>query len=264
MIRHLRIGKLYLSHAIHLRSRYRIHSPFVFEFYKQVISDRTVHPAFEQIEKVRRDLLSRYRFIKKVDLGAKAGEMPFSQRFVRVKDIARHSSVSRRKGEFLFRLTAWFKPRTIIELGTSFGISTMYMAMGYRNSRITTIEGCPDTVSIAGHNFNRLGISNIEEICGNFNDILPALLNRSKTVDMVFFDGNHKKEATLKYFDLCLEHVHNNTIFVFDDIHWSKGMMEAWENIRQHPSVVVSIDLFSMGIVFFRKELSKEDFILRF
>jgi predicted O-methyltransferase YrrM len=81
---------------------------------------------------------------------------------------------------------------------------------------------------------------------------------------MVFFDGNHKKEATLRYFDMCLSHIHNNSILLFDDIHWSKGMKEAWENIRQHPSVVVSIDLFSMGIVFFRKELSKQDFVLRF
>jgi predicted O-methyltransferase YrrM len=181
-----------------------------------------------------------------------------------VKDIARYSSVSPRKGQFLYRLVSHFKPRTVVELGTSFGISTMYMAMGYRNSHIITMEGCPDTVSIAGHNFNRLGLGNIEEVCGNFDQKLPDILNRVGTADMIFFDGNHKKEATLRYFDMCLSHIHNNSILLFDDIHWSKGMKEAWENIREHPSVVVSIDLFSMGIVFFRKELSKEDFVLRF
>ncbi len=264
MIKRARLGGLYLKHVLSIRSKFRIHSPFVYGLYKNVISDRTPNPDFEHIEKIRRDLLTRYRFIKKVDLGARAGEMQISQRFVRVKDIARYSSVSRRKGQFLYRLTGYFKPRTIIELGTSFGISTMYLALGYRNSRVITVEGCKDTVSIASHNFNRLGVSNIEEVCGSFDSKLPELLEQLGTVDMVFFDGNHKKEATLRYFDLCLGHIHNNSILLFDDIHWSNGMKEAWENIRQHPSVTVSIDLFSMGIVFFRKELSKEDFVLRF
>ena len=264
MIRKVRLVGRYLLHVLAMRSRYRIHSPFVYDFYRNVISDRTPSADFLQIEAVRKELLHRYRFIKKVDLGARAGDLPFSQRFVRVKDIARYSSVSARKGQFLYRLVAHFKPRTIIELGTSFGISTMYMAMGYRNARIITLEGCHDTAGIAGHNFNRLGLSNIEEVCGNFDTKLPEILERVGTVDLVFFDGNHKKEATLRYFDQSFSHIQNNTIFLFDDIHWSKGMKEAWENIREHPSVSVSIDLFSMGIVFFRKELSKEDFVLRF
>lgn len=264
MIRKAKIAGRYVKHVISMRSKFRIHSPFVYDLYKNVISDKSASPDFQTIENLRKDLLSRYRFIKKVDLGANAGELPFSQRFVRVKDIARNSSVSPRKGQFLYRLVKHFKPRTIIEMGTSFGVSTMYLAMGYRNSRVITMEGCPDTVSIASHNFNRLGLSNIEEVCGNFDEKLPDILKRLGNVDMVFLDGNHKKEATLRYFEMCLEHTHNNTILLFDDIHWSKGMKEAWENIREHPSVMVSIDLFAMGIVFFRKELSKEDFVLRF
>jgi predicted O-methyltransferase YrrM len=138
------------------------------------------------------------------------------------------------------------------------------MAMGYPNCHIYTVEGCTDTLHIATHNFSRLGLGNIQEICGSFDDILPVLLTRLGNVDLFLCDGNHKKEATLKYFDECLSHSQNNSIFVFDDIHWSRGMKSAWENIRQHPSVRVSIDLFSIGIIFFRRELSKEDFILRF
>lgn len=253
-----------MSHVLQQRSRFRIHSPFVYNFYKEVLCAKATAPEFGMIENIREDLLSRYRFIKKVDLGARSRDMNTSQRFVRVKDIARNSSVSRRKGEFLYRLVSHYKPRTIIELGTSFGISTMYLASGYRNSQIATIEACRDTISIAKHNFNRLGIANITEIIGNFDEQLPGILTSMGTVDMVFFDGNHKLEPTLRYFDLCLGHAGNNTIFVFDDIYWSKGMKQAWENIRQHPSVKVSIDLYTMGIVFFRKELSKEDFILRF
>jgi len=264
MIEKLQFVLQYLFHLLHVRSVYRIHSPFVYNFYQTILGDKTHYPEYDQVEAIRKDLLSRARFIKRVDLGARSIEFPYSQRFVRVRDIASHSSVSPAKGAFLFRLVRHYKPRCIIELGTAFGISSMYMALGYRNSQIITIEGCTDTLHIATHNFSRLGISNIREYCGNFDNLLPEVLKSRKNVDLVFFDGNHKKEATLRYFDACLDHIHNNTIFVFDDIHWSKGMKQAWENIRQHPSVTLSIDLFSLGLVFFRKELSKEDFILRF
>lgn len=264
MIEKLKFLFQYLFHLFRVRSKFHIHSPFVYNFFKYVLDDNTPYHDYEQIEKIRKDLLSRARFIKRIDLGARSIAFPYSQRFVRVRDIARKSSVSAKKGQLLFKLVKHYKPRTIIELGTAFGISSMYMAMGYRNCTLYTMEGCNDTIHIASHNFSRLGLGNIHEICGNFDDLLPELLHQHETVDLVFFDGNHKKEATLRYFDACLSHIHNNTIFVFDDIHWSRGMRLAWENIRQHPSVKVSIDLFALGIVFFKDELSKEDFILRF
>lgn len=264
MIERIKYLFLYLFHQLKVRSKYRIHSPFVYNFTKYVLNNQTQYPDYEQIEKVRQDLLSRARFIKRVDLGARSIAFPYSQRFVRVRNIARKSSVTSKKGQFLYKLVRHYKPRTVIELGTAFGISSMYMAMGYRNSHIYTVEGCRDTLDIATHNFTRLGLGNIKEIRGNFDEVLPVILQDIETVDLVFIDGNHKEDSTRRYFDECLSHVQNNTIFVFDDIHWSKGMKTAWENIRQHPSVKVSIDLFTIGVVFFREELSKEDFILRF
>jgi len=264
MIREAKLAGLYMKHIFTMRSSFRIHSPFVYSIYKYVISDRSSNPDFAHVEALRKDLLSKYQFIKKVDLGAGAGNLPLYQRFARVKDIARKSSVSPRKGELLYRLVSFFKPVTIVELGTSFGISTMYMALGCRKSHIITMEGCHDTALIAIRNFHRLGLSNIETVTGTFDEKLPEVLDKLGKVDLVFIDGNHKKEATIHYFDMCLDHMQNDTIIVFDDINWSKGMNDAWKNIREHPSVKVSIDLFHLGMVFFRKELSKEDFILRF
>ena len=264
MINRLHMLFQYLFNQIRSQSRFKIHSPFVYNLYKYVIQERTQYPDFQQIEHVRQDLLSRQRFIKKTDLGARSGDDPFSQHFVRVKDIARKSSVSPRKGEFLYKLVRHYKPRTIIELGTAFGISAMYMAKGYPNSQVITLEGCSDTLNIASHNFSRLGIPNIEERCGNFNELLGQTLKKCGTVDLVFFDGNHKEEATMRYFDLCLRHANNYSIFIFDDISWSEGMRRAWEEIKKDPMVTVTVDLFTLGIVFFRKELSKEDFVLRF
>lgn len=204
MIEKLKFLYQYLIHLFTVRSKYRIHSPFVYNFFKYVLDDQTQYPDFEQIEKVRADLLSRARFIKRVDLGARTIAFPYSQRFVRVRDIARRSSVSPKKGQLLYKLVKHYKPRCIIELGTAFGISSMYMAMGYRNSHIYTIEGCHDTLEIATHNFGRLGLGNIQEAYGNFDTLLPEILEKTENVDLVFFDGNHKKEATLTYFDECL------------------------------------------------------------
>ncbi len=80
---------------------------------------------------------------------------------------------------------------------------------------------------------------------------------------LLFIDGNHQKEATLAYFEKLLPTVHNDSVMIFDDIHWSKGMEEAWEIIKQHSEVRVTIDTFQWGLVFFRREQEKEHFVIR-
>jgi predicted O-methyltransferase YrrM len=79
----------------------------------------------------------------------------------------------------------------------------------------------------------------------------------------VFVDGNHQKEATLRYFKLCLPKVHENSLLIFDDIYWSRGMKEAWNEIKAHPEVTVTVDLFWIGLVYFRKGQVKEDFVIK-
>jgi predicted O-methyltransferase YrrM len=149
-------------------------------------------------------------------------------------------------------------------LGTSLGISTIYLAMGLPQGHITTIEGCPRTAELAANNFNILGLTNIDLITGSFEKKLPDLLEHLAKIDLVFIDGNHRKEPVLHYFYQCLQHIHDDSVIIFDDIHWSKEMEEAWKVIREHPSVTITIDLFRMGLVFFKEGLSKEDFILHF
>jgi predicted O-methyltransferase YrrM len=161
-------------------------------------------------------------------------------------------------------LVKHFQPVNLLELGTSLGISTAYMSKASPTKKIITIEGSENIANIAIDNFNRLNISNIQVITGNFDIQLPKLLQNTSTFDFVFFDGNHRKQPTLSYFELCLQHKHNDSVFVFDDIHWSDEMEEAWESIKQSPEVTVTIDLFFIGLVFFRKESTKEHFIIRF
>jgi predicted O-methyltransferase YrrM len=183
---------------------------------------------------------------------------------VRVKDIVRHSSVSKKYGEFLFRLVRHYKPASLLELGTSLGISTIYLGLAAPESRIITIEGCIDSANLARENFEKAGLKNITVITGTFEEKLETSLGEMPSPDLIYLDGNHRKEPTLAYFEHCLPHVHANTVFVLDDIHWSAGMEAAWNIIRNHPRVTACIDIYHMGIVFFREGLSRETFTLRY
>ena len=254
----------YLKHAVRAQSKFHLHSPFVFGFYQNVLKDEHTYIQYRVVNRLRKELETVSRFIKRKDMGARCKDYPCDQRFVRVKDIIHHSSVTRKKGEFLFRLIREYNPASIIELGTSLGISTIYFGLAAPDSRIITIEGCLDSANLARENFEKTGLKNIHVITGNFEDKLAVALADLPAPDLVFFDGNHRKEPTLAYFDQCLPHVHPGTIFIFDDIHWSAGMEDAWNTIRRHAKVKVSIDLYHMGIIFFKEELSKEDFTIRF
>jgi predicted O-methyltransferase YrrM len=254
----------YLKHAVHAQSKYHIHSPFVFGFYQNVLKDEHTYIQYRVVNRLRKELETVSRFIKRKDLGARCKDFPCDQRFVRVKDIVHHSSVNRKKGELLFRLIREYNPSSILELGTSLGISAIYFGLAAPESQIITIEGCLDSANLARENFMKTGLKNVHVLTGDFEDMLAVALKEMPAPDLVFFDGNHKKNPTLNYFNQCLQHTHPGTIFIFDDIHWSSGMEEAWNVIRQHPQVKVSIDIYHMGIVFFREELSKEDFTIRF
>jgi len=262
MISHFHPVVGFIKHSFSVKSKYKVHSPFAYRFNNEVIRNGIDYPQYSHVERIRKDMIGHSRFIKRRDMGARAKVVPYDQRFVRVKDIARKSSVSSKKGHFLFRLTRDMNPQNILEFGTAFGISSLYMATAAPKSRIITIEGCLDSAHLAQENFEKAGIRNIKVIAGTFEDKLAKIWEDMPTIDLVFFDGNHKKEPTLLYFNECLQHIHPNTVFVFDDIHWSSEMESAWKVIKRHSGVKVTFDLFYMGVVFFKEELSKEDYIL--
>jgi len=164
----------------------------------------------------------------------------------------------------LYRIIQFYKPKNILELGTSLGISTSYLAKADVNAQVFTFEGCPETAKIAEENFENQNIKNTSITLGDFNLTLTKKLKEIKTIDLAFIDGNHQEKPTVAYFKKCLEYANNDTIFVFDDIHWSDGMQNAWKYIKAHHSTTLTIDLFFVGIVFIKSELSKEDFTIRF
>lgn len=252
----------YLFYRFTSQTKHDIHSPFVFDLLTNVIEDTTPFYAYAEIEALRKELLRSKELIPVTDYGA--GSSFNNSHHRRIKDIVRHVSKMPKYGQLLFRIVNHLHPQTLLELGTSLGISTLYQAKPSSQSKLITIEGCPETARLAARNFRKLSAENIELMVGNFDKVLPKALQELKKTDYVFFDGNHRKEATIRYFEQCLPFIHNNTLFVFDDIHWSKEMEEAWKYIQNSPHVTITIDLFFLGLVFFRKEQGKQHFVIRF
>ncbi len=262
MSEHLRQIGSYLGHLVKSRTRHGVHSPFVYELISQVLRPSDPVEKAAPLERLREDLMRSAQTIRVNDLGA--GSKMFDLPIRRVSDIARNSAKQPKHAQMLFRLARYFRPAEVVELGTSFGISTLYMALGADEGRVHTIEGCPQTARIAQHHFELLDRKNIVPVLGSFRVRLPEVLQKIGRLDMAFIDGHHAKEPTLDYFKQCLGRSHNDTVIVLDDIHWSKGMEAAWEEIKAMPEVTVTIDIYQMGIVFLRKEQSKEHFVLRY
>ncbi len=242
-----------------------LHSPFVFGLYTTVIRHTGQYAAYAKVEKRRQELLSSQQVLEVTDFGAGSQVAGAGGRRRAVRDIARHAAKSPRLAQLLFRLVNHFRPATILELGTSLGLTTAYLALADSRKQVITFEGCPTTAAVARHTFTQLNIRNVRLIEGNLDATLPATLaNLAQPLDFVFFDGNHRYEPTLRYFEQCLSRAHEDSVFVVDDIHWSAEMERAWAAIKAHPSVTVTIDLFYVGLVFFRKKQRREDFWLRY
>lgn len=252
----------YLNYFFKARNQHGIHSPYVYELYNNVIKDQTPFYIFKDIESIRAKLLLSNIEIEINDFGAGSSVNKSNKR--RINDIAKNSLKAPKYAQLLFRLVNRFKPTDVLELGTSLGVSTLYLAGANSKTQVTTVEGCPNILRVAKINFDKLGLKNINLINQPFEIFLPDYLKTVSSLDFVFFDGNHTKDATLNYFNWCVEKTNQQTVFVFDDIYWSKGMNEAWDEIKQHQKITTTIDLFAVGIVFFNSDLSKENFMLRY
>lgn len=240
-----------------------IHSPFVFEFITKVLNDDRHFYAYDTIEQIRQNVLKNDKELTITDFGAGSTVAKSNRR--KVKDIARSALKPKKYGQLMFRIINYYRANTIAELGTSLGITASYLASANLMGTVYTFEGATEVAAIAKQNFNDLSLNNIHLIEGNFDDTLQRELNKIRTVDFAFVDGNHRREPTIRYFEQLLKKSAESSIFIFDDIHWSKEMEEAWKYIKQHPAVKLTIDLFFIGIIFFREEQKvPQHFTIRF
>ena len=252
----------YIQYLFTAKSKHSVQAPFLYELITEVIDNKSNDSNCRSIEAMRQKLCQSEKEIKITDFGA--GSTINNSKIRKIKDIAKNSAKNAKFGKLLYRIIQFYKPKNILELGTSLGISTSYLAKANDNAQVYTFEGCRETSKIAQDNFNKQNITNTSITLGNFNITLAERLKEIQTIDLAFIDGNHQENPTITYFEKCLEYANNNTIFIFDDIHWSKGMENAWSYIKAHPKITLTIDLFFVGIVFIKSELSKEDFTIRF
>jgi predicted O-methyltransferase YrrM len=240
-----------------------IHSPFVFDFVTKVLNDSTDYPAYKKVEALRQELLKNESLLNIEDMGAGSVISKSSQRTI--SSIARYAAKPKKFGQLLYRIAKFYSSATIVELGTSLGITTAYLALADPEAKVVTIEGAPAIANVAWENFKRLQLQNIELVEGNFDERLNSVIARLASIDLCFIDGNHRLEPTIKYFESILPKTGNFSVVVLDDIHWSAEMEQAWQHCRMHPSVTLSIDLFFIGLLFFKQEIKeKQHFTIRF
>ncbi|MFP4093796.1 MAG: O-methyltransferase [Cyclobacteriaceae bacterium] len=248
------MGKLsllqgYLSYWLHAVNQHSLHAPRVYEFYTQIILKDQPQQDFEAIEALREDLLHDKRKIRVNSPGAPSQVASSGERSIR--HIARHGMSSPRFCRLLYRMARWQQARTIIELGTSLGITTLYLAAACPKARIYTFEGCRETAEVARRHFKLLNRNNIELIEGNIDEQLPPLISRIDQFDLAYLDANHRYAPTLHYYELLRSKSHPTSVIVLDDLYWSAGMSQAWKELRQRPEVSLSLDLFDAGLLFF-------------
>jgi len=251
--------KAYFKFLFRSTNQHGVHSPFVYELITKCFYNKTKCEEYSKLINYKKKLLNNQEQIEITDLGAGSRITKKNKRTI--SSIAKSSGTTLKRAKLLNRLVTYFNPNAILELGTSLGIGLQAMSLGNPKATITTIEGCPNISNFTKEQFDFENLSNIKVINSDFEKAFKKL--DKKTFDLIFFDGNHQKEATLNYFELLLPKAHNDSVFIFDDIYWSKDMTEAWKTIKQHPKVTVTIDTFFWGLVFFRKEQEKEHFTIR-
>lgn len=240
----------------------KIHSPFVFDFVENIVLNSTPYYVFEPLSSYRAFLSLNKTVLRVEDFGAGSSYSSGNSR--KVSSILRQSVKSQKYAELIFRIVQNRKPQTMLELGTSLGLTSIYMAKANKEGELISVEGSSEIAEVARKGFEKFDCKNITQIVGKFDEVLPKILKENSIIDFAFIDGNHQEAATIHYFNQLVQRVNTDSILIFDDIHWSKGMENAWEQIKDHSSVTLSIDLFEMGLVFFINRNQKEHHSIRF
>jgi len=242
---------------------YGLHSPFVYDFHRNILNSSKEKTVLKDIKKIRKLLRKEKTYLYTTDFGT--GSKKAKHRWLSLKAAVRKMSIPHKYGKVLYRIIEYYSLRDILEIGTGIGVSTLYLAKEAKTKTVHTIEGDPQKANFAEELFKTQNLKNIQIWINHFDEVLFFVLKKMPHLpDFVFIDGNHQKSSTIQYFETILPFIHNDTVVVLDDIHWSKGMEAAWNEIRNYNQVTVTIDLFRIGIVFFKKELSSQNFIIRY
>lgn len=252
-----RLMLYYFRHLLQAKQDgHGVHSPFAYRLCEEVFYNHKAFYEFEKLENLRAQLLKNNTILEIHDMGAGSKNLRSNVR--KVAHIAKHGISSAKQSQLLFRLINYFDFTTIVEFGSSLGLNTLYLAQARKKGVVYSMEGSESLQRFAKELAQDAGVTNIHFLTGNFDTLLPKLLQSLNKVDLAYIDGNHSYEATLRYFEALMQKIHQNSVLVFDDIYWSEGMHRAWEEIKKHPRVSLSIDTFYSGYVFFREEIREK------
>lgn len=249
----------YLKFLINSTNQHGIHSPFVYDLVTKCLYVKTLFSEYAVLKAHRKQIINSTESLVVTDFGQ--GSKVFKSNRREIVAIAKNAGITPKRQRLLFRMMRYFKSEEALELGTSLGLATAALSLANPSAKIKTVEGCTKTSEVAQKYFDEFQLNNIQIHNKNFDDYLAE--NSSEKLQLVFIDGNHNKEKTLEYFQILLKQTTNDTVFIFDDIYWSKQMTQAWLEIVNHPEVTVSIDTFHWGLVFFRSEQPKQHFQIR-
>lgn len=250
----------FLKHKVVGKWRHGVHSPLVYQLTSEILRKDRTFEDFNFLDAKRKELLSNNTWLHVEDFGAGSRNNASTERSI--KSIAKHALAPKIQAEAIYKLVHFFQPKSIIEFGTSLGLTSLYISRAAQKSEITTIEGSPKIAAFAQEFLRQNNALNVQVIHQKFDDYLVSTLPANKTFDLIYIDGNHTYEATTKYFLKMLEHTNQDAWFILDDIYWSRDMSKAWNQIIGHHRVSLSMDFFHFGVVMLQPRMTKEHFKL--
>lgn len=254
----MNLGVEYIKYQWKAQRRHGVHSPFIYDLTDKCFRTPISNGLKSNLSELQSKLNKDKRSIEISDFGAGSKKL---SNIRTIRSIYNTSSSRGKFGTLLYQLVHHFKPKSVLEFGTSMGIGAICMASGNSNSKITTVEGCSNTFGVASENIAESQLKNIESVNSTFDSYLDGLTN--EIFDLIFIDGHHDGVALSNYMRRLEGHSHNETIFILDDIRWSESMFKAWETIKSDARYHVTIDFFRMGMIVPRKEQEKEHFVIR-
>ena len=255
----MNIGFEFIKYSLIAKGRHGIHSPFVYNLCDQVLRKPISEEVKSRQNRLFKALKNDATIINFQEFGAGSKHLK-KQRSV--KQIVSTNSTKNKYGNLLFRLMEGYKPRNVLEFGTSIGCGTLQLHWGNPKAKISTIEACKETYEFAKNTIEQFQISNqINLINSTFNDYLEE--KDLEKFDLVFIDGHHDGKCLIDYLKKLEKHTHNDTIFILDDIRWSMDMFNAWNTLVNDEQYHLSIDFFKMGLLIRQSNKRKEHFVLR-
>lgn len=248
----------YIKYLFNSKGKHKIHSPFVFDFVSVCLNIE-----LDEITKMNSILQSQIlqsssERIHVIDVGQGSKKLNSSRK---ISEIYQSASSKGVYADLLYQLVKHYSKTEVLELGTSLGVGTFFLASGNKNGHVTTIDASAETQNIAKDQLIKLGLTNITFVNSTFKEYFDK--KPAEVFDMIFIDGHHNGQALINYLQLLENNMHDETIIVLDDIRWSNDMFDAWKTLVLDQQYHLTLDLFRMGIIMKRQHQAKEHFIIK-